>query len=154
MKRTHSRTSIFLMEIIINLFLFSILMIVGLQFFIRTHTLTETTSRLHQAVASCKSVASVFENGNGSRNDFTEFYPYAVSLDNKILLFLDSDFQECRKKNACYYITITVRETETAGLTKAHITCSTKDNQVIYTLNACHYSSRHVTQINSEKEAA
>ena len=154
MKRTHSRTSIFLMEIIINLFLFSILMIAGLQFFIRTHTLTEKTSRLHQAVTSCKNVASVFENGDGSRNDFLEFYPYTVSLDSKILLFLDSDFQECEKQQACYYITITIKDTETDGLSKAHITCTTADNEVIYSLNACHYSRQHVTWADSKKEAA
>ncbi len=148
MKRTHSRTSIFLMEIILNLLLFSILLIVGLQFFIRTHTLTEETSQLHQAVAGCKSVASAFENGSGSRNDFLELYHYSVNLDNKTLLFLDSGFQECQKQDASYYIT------KTEGLKKAHITCSSADHRVIYSLTACHYSRRRVSQTHSLKEVA
>lgn len=147
MKRNHSRTSIFLMEIILDLLLFSILMIAGLQFFIRTHTLAEKTSRLHQAVAGCKSVASVFENGNGSKYDILNLYHYGVSLDDKILLFLDSDFQECEKPDACYYITVTINETKTEGLSMAHISCSTRENNVIYTLNASHYSKRHVTPL-------
>ncbi len=154
MKRTHSRSSIFLMEIILNLFLFSILMIVGLQFFIQTHTLTEQTARLHQAVAGCKSVASVFENGNGTRSGLLDFYHYGVSLDDKTLLFLDSDFQECGKKDACFYITVTIKETDTDGLTKAHISCTTEDNQVIYSLDACHYNRRHVTHAPRQKEVS
>lgn len=154
MRRTHSRTSIFLMEIILNLLLFSILLIVGLQFFIRTHTLTEETSRLHQAVAGCKSVASAFENGSGSRNDFLELYHYSVNLDNKTLLFLDSGFQECQKQDASYFITITINDTKTDGLKKAHITCSSADHRVIYSLTACHYNKRRVSETHSVKEVA
>lgn len=154
MKRTHSRTSIFLMEIILNLLLFSILLTVGLQFFIRAHTLTEDTSRLHQAVSSCKSVASVFENGNGTRSDFLESYHYSVNLDNKTLLFLDEHFQECQKDDACYYITITISDTETDGLKKAYITCSSADHEVIYTINACNYKKRHISEVKFPKEVA
>ena len=39
------------MEIILNLLLFSVLLVVGLQFFIHAHTRTEETTQLHQAVS-------------------------------------------------------------------------------------------------------
>ena len=68
------------MEIILNLLLFSVLLVVGLQFFIHAHTRTEETTQLHQAVSSCASVAAVFERGDGTLNDLLETYRYSICL--------------------------------------------------------------------------
>jgi hypothetical protein len=46
-KLKQSKNRIFLLEITINLLLFSALLIVGLLFFIKTHKLTEETQVLH-----------------------------------------------------------------------------------------------------------
>ena len=94
MKRTHSKNSLFLMEIILNLLLFTVLLVVGLQFFIHAHTRTEETTQLHQAVSSCASVAAVFERGDGSLDDLLTTYRYSVNLDDKIVIYLDTDFNE------------------------------------------------------------
>ena len=90
MKHTHSKNSLFLMEIILNLLLFSVLLVVGLQFFIHAHTRTEETTQLHQAVSSCASVAAVFERGDGTLNDLLETYRYSINLDDKIIIYLNS----------------------------------------------------------------
>ena len=49
-KLKQSKNRIFLLEITINLLLFSALLIVGLLFFIKTHKLTEETQVLHEAL--------------------------------------------------------------------------------------------------------
>ena len=68
MKHTHSKNSLFLMEIILNLLLFSVLLVVGLQFFIHAHTRTEETTQLHQAVSSCASVTACHYNQQKANN--------------------------------------------------------------------------------------
>ena len=108
MKHTHSKNSLFLMEIILNLLLFSVLLVVGLQFFIHAHTRTEETTQLHQAVSSCASVAAVFERGDGTLNDLLETYRYSINLDDKIIIYLNSDFNECKRKKATYFLSVSL----------------------------------------------
>ena len=60
-KLKQSKNRIFLLEITINLLLFSALLIVGLLFFIKTHKLTEETQVLHEAVNACSNAASAYK---------------------------------------------------------------------------------------------
>jgi hypothetical protein len=140
MKQSHSQNSIFLMEIILNVLLFSILLVVGLQFFIHSHTLTEKTQQLHQAVSGCESVAAVFESGDGNLDDLVDTYQYSVNLHSQVLIYLDSNFNECQKQNACYYISASLSSDSTDTLEKATITCYTIDATQLYTLRVCHYT--------------
>ena len=64
-KLKQSKNRIFLLEITINLLLFSALLIVGLLFFIKTHKLTEETQVLHEAVNACSNAASAYEQEHG-----------------------------------------------------------------------------------------
>ena len=65
-KLKQSKNRIFLLEITINLLLFSALLIVGLLFFIKTHKLTEETQVLHEAVNACSNAASAYEQEHGN----------------------------------------------------------------------------------------
>ena len=56
MRKIHSKNSIFLLEILLNVLLFSFLLMIGLQFFIHAHVKTRETSQLYQAVTDRKSV--------------------------------------------------------------------------------------------------
>lgn len=61
-KLKQSKNRIFLLEITINLFAFSALLIVGLLFFIKTHKLTEETQVLHEVVNACKECKEAHTN--------------------------------------------------------------------------------------------
>ena len=150
MKRTHSKNSLFLMEIILNLLLFSVLLVVGLQFFIHAHTRPEETTQLHQAVSSCASVAAVFERGDGSLDDLLETYRYSVNLDDKIVIYLDTDFNECKRKKATYFLTVSLATGSSDTLSKASIVCSDSDAQVLYQLTACHYNQLKANQLQTQ----
>lgn len=143
MKRTHSKNSIFMMEIILNVLLFCFFLVVGLQFFIRTHTITKETKELHQAVTSCENAASVFESGDGTLSPLLDTYRYRVNLGNQVLIYLDSDFNECRKKHAAYYITANITPDSNDTLSKVAFTCYTISATPLYTLTACHYRQLH-----------
>lgn len=142
MKQTHSKNSLFLMEILLNILLFSVLLVVGLQFFSKTHTLTQKTGQLHAAVTSCSNIAAVFEAGDGTTADLLALYPYSVNLDNKVIIYLDKDFNECKKGQAKYYITAKQNKSNNTQLASLTIRCHTMEHgkELIYELNATHYT--------------
>lgn len=140
MKHTHSKNSLFLMEILLNILLFSVFLVVSLQFFSRTHALTQETRQLHQAVTSCTNVASIFESGDGSTADILMLYPYSVNLDDKVIVYLDKNFNDCKKGQAQYYITAQLSDKSNKQFSELIIRCSTIDRKLIYELNAYHYN--------------
>ena len=83
-KRQHAKNSVILLEMIINILLFSVLLVVGLTFFIKTHTMTKDTKLLHQAVTCCDNAATVFESSNADPSVFAAQYPDCVISDEKI----------------------------------------------------------------------
>ena len=146
MKQTHSKNSLFLMEILLNILLFSVLLVVGLQFFGKTHTLTQKTQQLHAAVTSCSNVASIFESGDGTAADILSVYPYSVNLDNKVIVYLDKNFNDCKKGQARYYITAKLNQSGNDPLATLTIRCRTIDQkELLYELKASHYTPLHVT---------
>lgn len=145
MKHTYSKNSLFLMEIILNILLFSVLLVVSLQFFERTHTLTRSTAQLHQAVSSCTDVAAIFESGDGTTNDILTIYPYSVNLDNKVIIYLDKNFNDCKKGQAKYYITAKLTRDSNDQLSRLIIRCRTIDKKLLYELSVCHYTQLHIS---------
>ncbi len=143
MKRTHSKNSIFLMEIILNVLLFCFFLVIGLQFFLRTHTITKETQELHQAVTSCENAASAFESGDGTLSPLLDTYRYRVNLGNQVLIYLNSDFNECKKSQASYYIRANYTPDSNDTLSKAEFTCYTISEAQLYTLTACNYRQLH-----------
>ena len=146
MKQTHSKNSLFLMEILLNILLFSVLLVVGLQFFGKTHTLTQKTQQLHAAVTSCSNVASIFESGDGTAADILSVYPYSVNLDNKVIVYLDKNFNDCKKGQARYYITAKLNKSGNDQLATLTIRCRTiEQKELLYELKASYYTPLHVT---------
>jgi hypothetical protein len=140
MRRIHSSNSIFLMEIILNILLFCVLLVVGLQFFIQAHTRTAQTKALHQAVTSCESVAALFESGDGTLDGLTADCPYSTKQNGQVRIYLDDDFAFCRKKDASYYMTAELSSVKGSALAKLRITCYTDEKEELYALTACHYT--------------
>ena len=131
-----TRSSMFLLEIIINLLLFSILCVCSLQFFVKAHQLTEKTSTLRHAVTACSNVASVFESGNGDTTIIYDTYPYAIYVDDKILIYFDENYVECDREHGAYYILV---EKKVALLDKVSIRYYGKNSDYCYSIEAYHY---------------
>ena len=55
----HSKSSLFLMEIILNILFFSILATFCVQIFFKGYQLSKSTEKLHQAVTACTSIAEI-----------------------------------------------------------------------------------------------
>lgn len=103
-----SKSSTFLMELILNLLLFCLLCSSGLLFFSKSFNLTKDTTVLHQAVSMASSVASIYESSNGSFDTFKALYPCENISDEVIKMYFDEQFNYCLKEDAAYYLLATV----------------------------------------------
>lgn len=131
-----TRSSIFLMEIIINILLFSVLCVCSLQFFIKAYQLTENTTTLHHAVTACSNVASVYESGNGSIDIIYEAYPYAIHVNEQTLIYLDENYNECDREHGIYYILIEKAKSEVDTIS---IRFYKTGEEACYSIKACNY---------------
>lgn len=141
-KYGHSSSSLFLLEIILNILLFSVLLTTSLQIIMKAHTLTQKTSELHRAVTLCTNVANCFESGDGSLKSIREIYTSASTLGERVMIYFDNDFFECPKETATYAIEVSYSSDADlipARITGASITC-TKETETIYSIEAYYYA--------------
>lgn len=153
MKRQKSSgSSLFLMEIIVNILLFAILLCVCLQFFARSHKLTQTTTSLERAVTVCSNVASIYENGNGNLDCIALEYPNCVSFDDHMVIYLDENMLECDSHNNEYTLEVAFVDADlNSNLKKITIQCQ-KDSETLYEITVCNYRQLSVAEGGDQNE--
>ena len=129
-----------LLEMTINILLFSALLIVGLLFFIKTHTLTEQTGILHQAVNTCSNVASIYEQEDGSLDTISSMYPGSICADDVLFIYLNAQYDPCDKDESIYKVIVSRQEANDSGVQKADIQFLGTDNNAVYSITACSYT--------------
>ena len=137
----HSKNRIFLLEITINLLLFTVLLIVGLLFFIKTHSLTEQTGVLHQAVNACNNVASVYEQERGNLSAVSSTFSGSICANDKLFSYMDNTYNPCEKDDALFKIIVSELPDSSSGVQKADIRFLKADNTEVYGITACIYNS-------------
>ena len=76
----HSKSSLFLMEIILNILFFSILATFCVQIFFKGYQLSENTKKLHQAVTACVSIAEICQSTDSPKEALSSIYPESSFL--------------------------------------------------------------------------
>lgn len=141
-----SKSSMFLLEILINILLFSILCVCSLQFFIKSYQLTENTTTLHHAVTACNNVAAVYQSGSASTASIQKAFPNAIVDNGLIYIYFDENYQECDAQHVAYYITICERVTNIPSLT---ITFYKNGEDATYSIDVYHYEALTPADINA-----
>ena len=131
-----SKSSMFLLEILINILLFIVLCVCSLQFFIKAYQLTENTTVLHHAVTACNNVAAVYHSGDGSTTAIKEIYTKAFSADGLMYIYLDESYQECDSQNVTYYLVIEEKFSEIPSIS---ITFYKNGEDAAYSIDVFHY---------------
>ena len=125
----HSKSSLFLMEIILNILFFSILATFCVQIFFKGYQLSKSTEKLHQAVTACTSIAEICQS--------TDSPEETMSLNETILIYYNKDFLACGKQNAVYRATVDFLPDQLATI---HITfLDTSTAETLYELSASCY---------------
>jgi hypothetical protein len=102
----HSKSSLFLMEIILNILFFSVLATFCVQIFFKGYQLSQKTSRLHQAVTACTSITEICQSADAPEDTLSSIYPESMSLNETVLIYYDKDFLACKKQDAVYRATV------------------------------------------------
>ena len=84
MPENNSRTSLFLMELIIAVFFFSLAAAVSIRLFVGAHKLTEKSTALSNATIWSQNLAEAFYESNGDVSKIAELYPYAYVTEDGI----------------------------------------------------------------------
>ncbi|MCR5268475.1 MAG: hypothetical protein K6E16_08160 [Lachnospiraceae bacterium] len=133
-----SKTSLFLMELIIVILFFSIASAVCMQLFAKSHTIGKQTQELNHAVAIAQSYAEVMRGTDGSMESILAAFPDAVAEDNYFEVFYDEQFQVCAPDKAAYVSDVTITPNGAIQNMEIRIV-KLSDYSEIYTLNATKY---------------
>ena len=111
--KTHSRTSIFLMELIISVLLFSITSAVCIQLFVNAHIKDRETRSLTHAVIECESVAEIVKaKVNDTPEELFDYlltiHEFADVKSDSMTLYFDKDFKPCHPGLRSYDLIVKV----------------------------------------------
>lgn len=134
MKPKKSKTSLFLMEIIITIGLFMVCGALCIQFFVNAHLIDKKSTTLNAAAIATDSVFNVLAAFDDPKEALTNCYPLGSNEGyDTYLIFYDEAFNPVEQGGETYLQTITIKDTEDGCASiESHIT--DKDDQDIYTL--------------------
>lgn len=128
----NTRSSLFLIELIIAILFFSLGSAVCVQAFVKAHTLTAQARDLSFASSTVSSAASVIKYTDGSLEQTRAYFPGAFTLDEDIAVCFDESFAPCGADAAAYTMLI---HTDGPGLIHtADIRMDDRDGEKLYEL--------------------
>jgi len=116
-KYRHPKSSLFLMEIMVNILFFAVLVTICLQLFFKAHNLSESTSVLHHAVTTCTSIAEVYQSDHDGEKIVMTIYPDAIALNSNILIYFNENYLPCSETDCMYRAVLEHRHSPESTIT-------------------------------------
>lgn len=137
----HSRSSLFLMEMIIAILFFSLASAVCIQLFARSHLLSTRTVNQNYAVIWAQNLAESYLSLEGDLDAVQALFPESERTGTDALrLSFDSDWELTTATNAAYYATLLNTPEADSGISEAEITLTASDaDSPIYSLTVRHH---------------
>ena len=130
----NTRSSLFLIELIIDILFFSLGSAVCIQAVVKAHSDRMDARALSFASSTVSSAASVVKYTDGELDSVQAYFPGAfLDSDSAIAVCYDGDFTPCAPEDAAYILrieTASQEETETA-----HIWMDGQEGQLLYELD-------------------
>ncbi len=136
----HSKSSLFLMELIIAILFFALASTVCIQLFVKSHVIAEQTTNQNQAVIQVQNLADAFIASDGDMATMMSWFPnHSIILDNEFLLFFDEKWQPCTVSEG-YFQAMLSYTGETDGLLTAEIIVLKREpGEIIHQQHIDHY---------------
>lgn len=142
-------SSLFLMELILAIFFFSVASAVCVQFFVKSHLLSKQSHDLNYAVNECSNVAEILMTADSVKEGERLLKDiYADGYEN-MAIYYDKTFAPCDSKDASYVLILQMEETQDMIETdiKMETFDSKKDKSAanedsIYALSTKHHIAR------------
>ncbi|MCR5000957.1 MAG: hypothetical protein K6A71_04085 [Lachnospiraceae bacterium] len=134
-----SRSSLFLMEMIVTILFFSLAAAVCVKCFVSAHMMGKETYELNHAIAIATGYAEVMRGTDGDIDSIQAVYPDSVKGDDSyLMLFYDSEFNPCDPDLAVYAGDVTL--TPNGAIQNMHVKIvRVEDSTIIYELDATKY---------------
>lgn len=135
----HSRSSLFLMELIIAILFFSLTGAVCIQLFVKAHLISRSTIELNHAIVQAQNLAEIWLSTDGA--------------EQPAPLYFDSDWNPCQQapsETAGYTAALQSETDLQTGLIHARITVTALSRQSareIYTLAVDHHPAERRGQL-------
>ncbi len=136
----HSRSSLFLIELIIAILFFSAGSAVCIRAFSQAWLMSREAADLSFASAQVSSAASAVRYTDGSAEALRAYFPETEALEEEgdsrtCAVYYDEDRQPCSAAEASYVLTI--RTIQDGNRTDAFLSMAGPDGESIYELNLC-----------------
>lgn len=134
----NSKSSVFLMELLIDILLFCVLCGCSLLIFSKSTNLINDSKNLRYASSLCSCIASVYQGADGDYERMQDFYPYASLTDseNALVLYFDKDGNHCTADAKYYTVNITPSKSTANEVTVSFYDCN---GDAVYCLPVCCY---------------
>ena len=141
-KYLKSKTSLFLMELILTILLFAGCGAVCVKVFVASHVMTIDTVELNEAVSIAQGFAEVMRGTDGDITSVLDHYPEAINGgDGFFEVYYNEDFEVCAYQDAAYVSDVTM--TPNGAIQNMEIrVVRLSDYNEIYTLNVTKYMNR------------
>lgn len=130
--RNSSKSSLFLIELIIAILFFSIGSAVCVRAFVKAHSLSTEAKDLSFASAQVSSMASVLKYTDRSYASIREHFPDAAKSGDDFLVFYDEEGTSCPEKDAVF--TLHAETSEESGMIHAQIYMEREGADPLYEL--------------------
>lgn len=129
----HSKSGLFLIELIICILFFSFTAGICIQFFVKAHDKSQEAKNLYQAQQEASSMAEILEKDM----DFTalapnlkRYYPKLEQVEEKIYIYYNKDWKQCKKDEKVYWMEVT-QKPEESNLKKLKVALYAKTSKKI-----------------------
>lgn len=138
-------SSLFLLELILAILFFSIASAVCVQFFVKSHLLSEDARKLNISVNEASSTAELIQISTDIQSAIdlihTEYPDSELSDVSKISVYYDGDFLPCAEAGAVYCLETSF--TQKGFMLDAVLNMKEqKDGKIIYSLTISHHLQR------------
>lgn len=141
-KYTKSKTSLFLMELILTILMFSICGAICMKLFAASDMLSRKTRELNASVACAQGFVEVMRGTDGSIEEILDMYPGAIKGGEDFFeVFYDKDFKECDFSQAAYVSDIVLTPMGAVQNIDVKIV-RLSDYEEIYSLSATKYMNK------------
>lgn len=123
--RVKSKTSLFLMELILTIAIFAVASAICMQLFVKSREYSHDSYDLDNASIICQNIHELIQGNNGKLDYLKQQY----CMDNQGNIYFDKYFQLCKKDQSSYKAQVKCQYQERSMDIQVHIY---KDNECIY----------------------
>lgn len=149
-----SKSSLFLMELILAVLVFSIASVICVRLFVKSYIISQSTQELNQCVTLCSNAAELYYGFSGDLSLLQrelDQQSMSMSFPGTVTFFYDKDFTLCRPGQESYILRVETSRNE--GMLNGEIyilRCG--NNEKVYSLNCDIYTGTAQPE-NNIKEA-